>query len=143
MFSSVSRRGLLLVAFVICMLETGCNDSAITWSAETGSPNGQWLATARSQQWGGPGTADDATTVFVKRINTQEPAKEVLVFSHQYATMNLKMQWVGPSHLHVAYGPSAKPGDHVKLDFQVVKFGDIEISVENLASSSKTTGTTQ
>lgn len=80
--------------------------------------------------------------MFVKRTNTQEPAKEVLVFSHQYAAMNLKMQWTGPSHLHVAYGPSARPGDRVKLDFQVVKFGDIEISVEDLAASSQTAVTT-
>lgn len=57
----------------------------------------------------------------------------MLLFSHQYATMNLKMQWTDPNQLHVTYGPSTRPGDQAKLDFQVVKFGGVEISVENLA----------
>ena len=48
--------------------------------------------------------------------------------------MNLNMKWLTPTHLEVTYGASAKPGDHVNLDFQVVKCGGIDISVREVSS---------
>jgi hypothetical protein len=97
-----------------------------------------WIASARSQQWSGPGNAYDATTVYLKWIKGSRPPTEVLEFSHQYATMNLEMEWVTPTHLNVTYGPSARPGDQVSLDFQVVKIGGIDISVRQLSSDMTT-----
>jgi hypothetical protein len=47
--------------------------------------------------------------------------------------MNLKMEWVTPTHLDVTYGASARPGDHVDLDFQVVKCAGIDISVREIS----------
>lgn len=58
----------------------------------------------------------------------------MLAFSHLYATMNLKMEWVAPTHLDVTYGASARPGDHVSLNFQVVKYAGIDISVRDLSN---------
>jgi len=118
----------------VCVLGSGCQDVATTWSAEAKSPDGLWVATARSQQWGGPGTAYDATTVYLQRIQGPQPPTAVLVFSHQYATMHGKMEWLTPTHLEVTYGASARAGDHVSLDFQVVNCGGIEISVRDLSS---------
>lgn len=43
--------------------------------------------------------------------------------SKQFWAMNLKMEWVTPTHLNVTYGASSRPRDHVSLDFQVVKIG--------------------
>jgi hypothetical protein len=57
---------------------------------------------------------------------------EILEFSHEYATMNLKMEWITPTHLNVMYGESGKPGDEVNLDFQAVKCGGVEISVQHM-----------
>jgi hypothetical protein len=48
--------------------------------------------------------------------------------------MNLKMEWVTPTHLEVTYGESGRPGDHVSLDFQVVKCAGIDISVRHFSS---------
>jgi hypothetical protein len=48
--------------------------------------------------------------------------------------MDLKMEWVTPKHLHVTYGESDRRGDHVSLDFQVVKMSGIDISVEYVPS---------
>jgi hypothetical protein len=127
------RKVILLIIVGVCLLGAGCQDVATTWSAEARSPDGRWLATARSQQWGGPGTAYDATTVYLKRITGSQAPTQVLVFSHEYATMNLRMEWVTPTHLDVAYGASARPGDHVSLDFQVVKISGIDISVQDLS----------
>jgi len=131
---SVTRRAFWLLLLEVCLLSVGCQDVAITWSAEARSPDGQWLASARSQQWGGPGTAYDATTVFLKPIDDSQPETQVLAFSHQYSTMKLKMVWLNPKHLDVTYGPSDRPGDHVKLDFRVAQHSGIEISVQDFST---------
>ncbi len=129
------RKGIPLLIITGCLLTFGCRDVATTWSAEARSPDGQWVAIARTQQYGGPGTAGDDTTVYVQRLNVSQAPMEVLVFSHQYPRMNLKMEWLTPTHLEVTYGPSAKPGDRVDLDFQVVKIAGLDVSVRSLSSS--------
>jgi hypothetical protein len=127
-------RAISVVVIGVCVLLCGCrNNPTTTWSAEARSPDGQWLATARSQRWGGPGNAYAATTVDLKWIKGSQPPTQVLVFSHQYATMNLKMEWVTPTHLEVTYGASAEPGDRVSLDFQAVKMSGVDISVRELS----------
>jgi hypothetical protein len=128
------RTGFALLAIpVVCILSNSCQNPVTTWSAEARSPDGYWLATARSQQWSGPGNAYDATSVYLKRTNASEDPIEILGFSHQYATMNLKMEWVTPRHLEVTYGASINPGDQVDLYFQAVKCAGIEISVRELS----------
>ena len=125
---------ILVTLLGLCI--TGCQDSATTWSAEAKSPDGQWIATARSQQWGGPGTAYDATTVYLQRIERSQHPTEVLLFSHQFPTINLKMEWVTPTHLEVAYGPrAAGSNDHVSLDFQIARMNGIDISVRELPAA--------
>lgn len=128
------RRAIALVIIGVCVLGSGCRDTATTWSGEVSSPDGHWLATARSQRSGGPGTAYDATIVYLKWNKGSQPPTQVLVFSHQYATMNLKMEWVTPTHLEVTYRESGRPGDHVSLDFRVVKCAGIDISVRHFSN---------
>lgn len=132
--SRAVRKTISLVVLGICCLGASCGNVATTWSAEARSPDGLWLATARSEQVGGGGAAYNGTSVFLKRINSSQPPTQVLGFSHAYATMNLKMEWITPTHLEVSYGPSARAGDHVNLGFQVVKYGGIDISVRDLSS---------
>jgi hypothetical protein len=131
----MSLRVMLLAVLGLCVLGDGCQDVATTWSAEARSPDGNWLATARTQQWGGPGTAYDATTVYLEQVKTSQPPTQVLLFSHQYPTMNLKMEWVTPTHLDVTYGVSTRPGDQLSLDFQVAKISGIDISVQAMPSA--------
>ena len=118
----------------VCLMLCGCGPTK-TWSAEARSPDGYWLAVARSEQWSGPGNAYDATTVYLKSLKGSQPPMQVLGFSHQFATMNLKMEWATPTQLHVTYGESATPGDHVSVDFQVVKYAGIDISLQHLSGS--------
>ena len=127
---SAIRRRVAFVVFGTCILASSCNEGRTTWSAQARSPGGHWVATARSQQWGGPGTARDATTVYLQWINGPLPPERVLGFSHEYATMNLKMRWQTPTHLDVTYGPSTRAGDHVSVSFQAIKYGDVEISLQ-------------
>jgi hypothetical protein len=136
---STFLRAMLLTFLGLCILGIGCQDVATTWSAEARSPDGRWLATARTQQWGGPGTAYDATTVYLKEVKGSQKQTELLLFSHQYATMNLKMEWATPTRLNVTYGASTRPGDHVSLDFQVARVSGIDISVQELPTTASKT----
>lgn len=130
--SSGVLRTALLIIVSLCICEISCHNVATTWSAKAPSSDGRWLATARSQQWSGPGNAYDATTVYLKQVNTSESPTQILAFSHQYGTMDLEMEWLGANHLKIKYKASPRPGDHVTLDFQVCKFRGLDISVENL-----------
>jgi hypothetical protein len=126
------RKAISLIAIAVSVLLCSCGGPTTTWSTKARSPDGYWLAVARSEQWSGPGNAYDATTVYLKWLKGSQAPTQVLEFSHQYATMNLKMEWVTPTHLHVTYGESAGPGDHVSLDFQVVKCSGVDISAQYL-----------
>jgi hypothetical protein len=148
--SAIGRLIPLVIIIGVCVLGFGCettntpnepthDDGETTWSAEARSPDGLWLATASSRSEGGGPTAYDFTTVDLKWLRGSQPSTRVLGFTQQYPTMNLEMEWVTPKHLNVRYGPSARPGDHVSLDFQVVKMSGIEITVQNL--STETTNT--
>lgn len=129
-FLTVTSRLVLLV----CVSTLGCREApTTTWSAQSRSPDGSWLAIARSEQGGGLGGAYDVTTVSLKRVNGPQPPTQVLLFSHEYPTMNLKMEWLAPTHLNVTYGPSARPGDHADLNFQAVKCAGVDISIRALS----------
>jgi hypothetical protein len=98
------------------------------------SPDGNWIAVAESEQFGGPGNAYDDTTVSLKWVKNSDPATQILLFSHQFATMNLTMEWVDPTHLLVKYG-EFEPRDRITIEFQAVKCGGVEIALQHLPFS--------
>jgi hypothetical protein len=118
-------------AVLICVLVSGCRDVATIWSAQSRSPDGQWLAKAQTDQYGGPGTAGVQTNVSLERTSDSDHPADILSFSNETAyplgITNVEMRWLTPSHLEVGYK------GHASLDFQVVKFGGIEISVRDLS----------
>ena len=137
----------ILVALVgICMLVPGCQDVATVWEAQVRSPDGHWIASARTQQHGGPGTAGIVTTVYLEQPDNANSSVEVLGFfcdgpvsrpfrldnvANAGGTIDLKMKWTNSSHLDVTYD------GHASLDFQVAKVHGIEISVQNLSNGSR------
>jgi len=116
-----------------CLTLLACRDQATTWSAEAPSPDGRWLGSARTEQWGGFGTAHRATTVFLKQ-GAQDPA-EILEFSHEAPTIHVTMTWLTPTHFDVTYGPERR-GDSVSVSFQAVKIADIEITLRQVRDTS-------
>ena len=101
-------------------------------SVEARSPDGHWLASGRTARWFGAGTPGEETNVYLKRTNDSQPPERVLGFSHdatasRSGTINLAMKWATPSHLEVMYD------GHATLDFQVAKYGGIDISVRDLS----------
>jgi len=131
----------------VCALWSGCRptlDDLTVWKAEVRSPDGLWIASARTIQNGGFGSARIDTVVYLQQANASHPPTEVLGFDCEgpvpqpYAldnvanaggTINLTMQWLTPSHLEVTYD-----GREGKLGFQVVRMaGTIDISVQDLS----------
>jgi hypothetical protein len=108
---------------------------------EVRSPDGLWIASARTIQDGGFGSAHIDTIVYLKESNASRPPTEVLAFSclgpaprpyvldnaNAGGTIDLTMKWVTPSHLDVTYDR------HPDLYFQVAKYGGINISVQDLS----------
>jgi hypothetical protein len=137
--SSVISKAVSLLVIGICFLASGCKDSAIIWSAESRSPDGYLVASANTEQFGGPGTAYVGTSVFLKQVNSLQPPTGILVLSNDTAyplgITNVEMNWLTTSHLELTYKGGAK------IDFQAVKCFGIDISVR--AISSEATRTSQ
>jgi hypothetical protein len=122
-----------LVAAVLAVT-AGCSNPQTTWSAEAPSPDSQWVALARTEQWSGPGNAYNGTVVYLEPRGSKERTT-ILGFDHDFPRMNLRMIWLTSTHLQVLYGPQA--GDSVSLDFQAVKAaGSVEITVQRLPARS-------
>ena len=129
---SIIRIAISLVLVGSCVLLSGCNGGDTIWSAGARSPDGLWLASARTIAHGGFGTDNIVTIVYLKRTHDSNSPMEVLLFSQnahsQTSTIDLKMDWINPSHLEVTYK------EHPSLEFQVIKCAGIEISVRDLSS---------
>jgi hypothetical protein len=140
-------RPILLAAFALWVFGLGCRpsiDDLTVWKTEIQSPDGLWIASARTIQNGGLGSANIATVIYLKSTKNSEPPTEVLAFDCQGpvprpyvldnvanagGTINLTMKWVSPTHLEVTY-----EGRAGSLEFQVLKIAGIDISVRDLSS---------
>jgi hypothetical protein len=134
-----------LIIIGVCVLSSGCRDAPTIWTAEARSPDGLWIASVRTIQNGGFGSAHMDTIVYLKRTRDSNPPREVLGFScngpaprpyvldnvaNAGGTINLTLKWVTPTHLDVTYDK------HPDLYFQAVKFAGVDISVQDLSSES-------
>jgi hypothetical protein len=137
------HKAILLVILGVCVLGSGCRDNAhpTIWKAEVRSPDGLFLAIARTDQNGGFGSASIDTKVFLKQasqppvmvlaFDCEGPAPRAYVLDNKAnagGTINLTMKWVSPSHLEVTYN------GHATLSFQAVKYAGIAISVRDLST---------
>jgi hypothetical protein len=121
-----------LLAIAVCSV-FGCREGGTTLSAEARSPDGRWVASAFSKQYGGPGTAGLYTDVYLKRTDVRQAPIEVLDFSvgelaSQSGILNLTMTWQSPSRLDVTYN-----GRAASLYFQVVKCAGIDIVTRDVS----------
>ncbi len=132
------RNSLLSIAVITAalgLLLYGCHNPITTWSEESPSPDGLWLATAHTDQFSGPGNAGLVTRVELKRLRGHKQTIEILLFDFQAATPDkarVTMKWLTPTHLDVTYAGNAA------LDFQVVKCAGIDISVRDLSNDNAT-----
>lgn len=124
------RRLLPLLALL-----AGCSkDPETVWSTSAINPDGDWVATAKALSWSGPGNASSGTAVYLKRPKQADSeATRVLFVAHEDPTMNVTLTWATSKHLHVRYGPKVR--DRTVVEFQAIKFGDVEISIEKAPPS--------
>lgn len=125
-----------MLVIALSALAFGCRDQGTTiWSTEVPSPDDQWVATAVTKRWNGPGNAYAATIVYLKRASGSQRPVEILDFSGGDPTSRpgwpMNIQWITKSHLDIAFD-----GDS-HLDFQVSKVADIEISVEDVSNAER------
>ncbi len=83
---------------------------------------------ALTEQHSGPGNAALQTTVFLRHVNGPQSPIEILLFTQDAKSIDLKMNWPTPSHLEVTYRQPAM------LDFQAVKCAGVDISVRDLSN---------
>ena len=119
-------RSLVPVVIGSCALLLGCSDQAIIWSAESASPNGQFIASAQTTQYGGPGTAYVGTEVYLKQAGSKSPLL-ILGFANGSAYPSgvtaVGLHWLSNSQLDVTYKATAT------INFQAVTALGVAISV--------------
>jgi hypothetical protein len=133
--SLLIRKAILFIVGAVVALASGCGP-AIIWSAEARSPDGSWLASARTLENAGFGTGAYVTEVDLKRPNLSKPSQVILSFWHNPslpspqsgATINLTMKWATPTRLEVTYEGQAE------LSFQAIKCGGIDVSTRDLSN---------
>jgi len=112
-------------------ITAGCSGAKTIWSVEAKSPDGQWIASGRTDQYSGPGNAAVMTGVYLQRTQGSKRAEPVLSFSDDQSPASARIipsiEWLTPTHLQVSFSR------HPELDLQVVKYAGIEISVRDLS----------
>jgi hypothetical protein len=126
-----------IAALAHLALLASCYVNPTVWKQEVRSPDGAWIATARTDQEGGFGSAWVETTVSIRKVNrTVNHGKPFDVFSYpgggsipksyvvsnENADPNLQIVWLTPRHLQITHLSA------VNFDLEVVRFADIDIS---------------
>jgi hypothetical protein len=122
------RMAMWLAAILLCVVASGCKDVKTIWSTESRSPDGQWVATAHTDQYGGPGAAGILSTVSLRQVKGRQDNIEILQLSQDATGVDLKLNWLTPTHLEITYRQPAS------VDFQAIKCGGIDISVRDLSN---------
>jgi hypothetical protein len=125
---------LFLLAISLCVALSACKNAVTIWSTEVPSPDGQWSAVARTDQYSGPGNAALLTTVYLKPIKGSQDPIQVLLFMQNARSIDLRMNWSTSSHLEVTYRQPAV------IDFQAIKCGGVDISVRDVSSETPEAG---
>jgi hypothetical protein len=136
------RKGLSILLVGLSILVSSCwQDAQTIWSVDVRSPDGLWIASGRTDQHGGPGTAGVQTAVYLTRVNSSDPKEAILVFFNgppgSTSAITLQIHWLTPAHLEVTFS------GHPNLDVQVVKYAGIEISVREDTSATNTAADSQ
>ena len=129
---------------VVAVLLTACKptlDDLTVWRTKLASPDGQWIASARTIQNGGFGSAYVSTDVYLGQKGDATDPQLILDFDcsgpvpHPYVldntanrggTIDLEMHWASARHLAITYRSSPT------IDFQVVKYQGVEITAQHL-----------
>jgi hypothetical protein len=131
--SSWAVRVISLFVFGLCGIACGCKGSQTIWSAESRSPDGKMIATARAFANGGFGVSGaPATFVYLNWSTGSQKPMEILSLDDESDAPDdvaMEMKWLTPKHLELVY-----KGNRQSIDFQAIKFAGTDISVRDLSS---------
>ena len=112
------------------------SDQVSVWSTQVSSPDRQWNAVGRTNQYTGPGNAAVITAVYLRRAGGSTPEQLVLDFFDDFPPgkggIEVALRWLSPTHLDISLSRSAS------LKFELVKFADVDISVRVSAGAPNT-----
>lgn len=115
-----------LLFFAVAVTLSGCGTNPVTtWSAQFPSPDGKWVAVARTYQYSGPGNNYIDTCLYLR--SDYEHKKEEMVLDYVDTGKEMSVKWVSPSDLEVTLRK------HVEIDLEMVIFSTVTITVRNPA----------
>lgn len=123
-------RGLEGLLFVVLSmgLSLGCEGPRTAWSAESRSPDGKMVATARAEETSGIGTGNPGTFVYLNwAVGSQSSTLILGLLPQQPGIVRVEMNWLTATHLELTYR------GQMTVDFQAVRCHGIEISVRELS----------
>jgi hypothetical protein len=128
------RYRLLYVSLVVssCALLSCSLKPETIWSTTEPSPDGLWVAGARTQMWSGPGIGTVESSAYLVRANDSHDPRDVISYPEGQGDPHPQIKWRSAKEL-VVIVPA-----HTTLDLQVIKFADIQISLEYLPSGAST-----
>jgi hypothetical protein len=123
----------LFVVAIVWLATSSCSNSEQTWLAQVRSPDGKFVATARTLQPGGWGTSSPPETSVDLNWTTgsQKPA-EILQFVgdvDQPDNMKVGMVWLSPTQLEITYKPKRI------IQFQAVRCFNVDITAREIAAA--------
>ena len=125
-FHSWRRKDLLcLFLLAYCGLTAGCSQQKETlWSSDARSPDGHWLAEARTNDFSGPGTAAVYSVVNLRRTDSSFPPETILAFGENPVELQRpEMKWQSSGELDIVF--TREP----HLDTQVARYAGVDIVV--------------
>jgi hypothetical protein len=118
----------LLLLLIVCLALSACEGPRTAWSAESRSPDGRMIATARAEETSGIGTGDPGTSVYLNWTSGSQPPTIILaLLPPQRGITKVGMNWLTPTHLELTYS------GNVTADFQAIRCHGVEISVRVLS----------
>ena len=126
---------MLMVLAAICVSVCGCKNPQSVWTAELKSPDGKMVATAQAFANGGFGVSGSpATFVYLNWATGSQKPVEILALGDESDTAEgvaVGIKWLSSSRLELTYTKGKQ-----EIDFQAVKFLNVDIGVTDLSTSS-------
>lgn len=128
------RTSLVYFGWLFFFLVASCSSTNIT-CVNAKSPGGTWIANGCTYDTVGPGANDLSTSISLKSTTNSGLEKTLLVFENESSIstepIKFAMVWVTPQHLEVQFNWMPK------FVSQVSRYADIEISVRDMSSGTK------
>lgn len=109
---------------VLCAAAACVSATETIWSADSKSPDGLWVATARTDQTSGPGINSVYNEVSLRNTSRSTQTETIAVYNADSTRSHdpPKLEWIGPTHLLLSFQCTPT------MDTQVVKYAGVEIS---------------